>query len=293
MNGIHEFWLLLRHLDWTNIQYWYQNCCITILCMSIPSKSWIWCSCNTFQVSPSLSQSTFLRWVCRSWPTSSAQTTKHPCPCFRSATRCEHLNLFLQLVYTIITWLQLYCKQSMGPLIIQFFTEHCGATFACAPSHPFSVWPNEEMQLTTVSWAVYFLWYLYMATMLDLQNDLFSFFYHSAFFFIINLRKMISELLHPISVTLLTVLPLMKSGNWKYVAVNKVLTEGGRVLLEHGGSFRSFINPAGNDALKMVELIVEKIPSYRDEATYEVCRAGYGKWYFSCLESQIQFMTCF
>ena len=66
----------------------------------------------------------------------------------------------------------------------------------------------------------------------------------------------------------------MKSGNWKYVAVNKVLTEGGCVLLEHGGSFKSFISPAGNDAQKMVELIVEKIPSYRDEATYEVWRDG-------------------
>lgn len=42
------------------------------------------------------------------------------------------------------------------------------------------------------------------------------------------------------------------------------------MLLEHGGSFRSFISQAGNDARKMVEVIVEKIPSYRDEATYEV-----------------------
>ncbi|XP_053180877.1 queuosine salvage protein [Scomber japonicus] len=50
---------------------------------------------------------------------------------------------------------------------------------------------------------------------------------------------------------------------------HQVLTEGGCVLLEHGGSFRSFVSQAGNDARKMVELIVEKIPSYRDEATFE------------------------
>ncbi|XP_029367213.1 queuosine 5'-phosphate N-glycosylase/hydrolase isoform X1 [Echeneis naucrates] len=50
---------------------------------------------------------------------------------------------------------------------------------------------------------------------------------------------------------------------------HKVLTEAGGVLLEHGGNFRSFIDRAGNDARKMVELIVEKIPSYRDEAVYE------------------------
>ncbi|KAK5871102.1 hypothetical protein PBY51_004001 [Eleginops maclovinus] len=50
---------------------------------------------------------------------------------------------------------------------------------------------------------------------------------------------------------------------------HQVLTEGGRVLQEHGGSFRSFISRAGNNARKMVELIVEKIPSYKDEATFE------------------------
>lgn len=68
-----------------------------------------------------------------------------------------------------------------------------------------------------------------------------------------------------------------------------MLTEGGRVLLEHGGSFRSFISRAGSDAQKMVELIVEKIPSYRDEATYEVWRDRYQTWNFSWLEFWIKF----
>ncbi|XP_028294540.1 queuosine 5'-phosphate N-glycosylase/hydrolase [Gouania willdenowi] len=58
---------------------------------------------------------------------------------------------------------------------------------------------------------------------------------------------------------------------------HQVLTEAGRVLLEHGGSFLSFIKPAGNDAQKMVELIVEKIPSYRDEATFENQRVSFYK----------------
>lgn len=49
------------------------------------------------------------------------------------------------------------------------------------------------------------------------------------------------------------------------------------MLLEHGGSFRSFISQAGNDARKMVELIVEKIPSYRDEATFEGKRISFYK----------------
>lgn len=58
---------------------------------------------------------------------------------------------------------------------------------------------------------------------------------------------------------------------------HQVLTEGGLMLLQHGGSFRSFISQAGNDARRMVELIVEKIPSYRDEAAYEGKRISFYK----------------
>lgn len=51
---------------------------------------------------------------------------------------------------------------------------------------------------------------------------------------------------------------------------HQALTEAGRVLMQHGGSFRSFISHGGNDAEKMVQYIVDNIPSYRDEATFEV-----------------------
>lgn len=53
---------------------------------------------------------------------------------------------------------------------------------------------------------------------------------------------------------------------------HQALTEAGRVLMQHGGSFRSFISHGQNDAEKMVQYIVDNIPSYRDEATFEVCR---------------------
>uniref|UniRef100_A0A672KLB8 Uncharacterized protein n=1 Tax=Sinocyclocheilus grahami TaxID=75366 RepID=A0A672KLB8_SINGR len=51
---------------------------------------------------------------------------------------------------------------------------------------------------------------------------------------------------------------------------HQALTEAGRVLMVHGGSFRIFMSRSENDAEKMVKYIVENIPSYRDEAMYEV-----------------------
>ncbi|KAL0186303.1 hypothetical protein M9458_017973, partial [Cirrhinus mrigala] len=48
---------------------------------------------------------------------------------------------------------------------------------------------------------------------------------------------------------------------------HQALTEAGRVLIEHGGSFRIFMSRCENDAEKMMKYIVENIPSYRDEAT--------------------------
>lgn len=51
---------------------------------------------------------------------------------------------------------------------------------------------------------------------------------------------------------------------------HRVLTEAGRVLIKHGGSFRKFMSHCENDAEKMVKYIVQNIPSYRDEAIYEV-----------------------
>ncbi|XP_031426877.1 queuosine salvage protein [Clupea harengus] len=50
---------------------------------------------------------------------------------------------------------------------------------------------------------------------------------------------------------------------------HKVLTDVGRALLAHSGSFRCFLEPCNNNALKMVQRIVEILPSYRDEAIFE------------------------
>lgn len=58
---------------------------------------------------------------------------------------------------------------------------------------------------------------------------------------------------------------------------HQALTEAGRVLVQHGGSFRTFMSRCENDAQKMVQHIVENIPSYRDEATYEGKRISFYK----------------
>ncbi|XP_066499231.1 queuosine salvage protein isoform X2 [Hoplias malabaricus] len=58
---------------------------------------------------------------------------------------------------------------------------------------------------------------------------------------------------------------------------HQALIEAGRVLLQHGGSFRNFMSQGHNDAEKMVKYVVDNIPSYRDEATYEGQRISFYK----------------
>ncbi|MGH0163652.1 UNVERIFIED_CONTAM: hypothetical protein FKN15_064609 [Acipenser sinensis] len=58
---------------------------------------------------------------------------------------------------------------------------------------------------------------------------------------------------------------------------HQALTEAGKVLLEHDGSFLKFIRKGGNSAEKMIKLIVETIPSYRDEATFEGKKVAFYK----------------
>ncbi|KAL2092588.1 hypothetical protein ACEWY4_012386 [Coilia grayii] len=50
---------------------------------------------------------------------------------------------------------------------------------------------------------------------------------------------------------------------------HKALTEVGQALLQHSTSFRCFLEPCGNSAFKMVQRVVELLPSYRDEAVFE------------------------
>lgn len=51
---------------------------------------------------------------------------------------------------------------------------------------------------------------------------------------------------------------------------HRALNEGGAVLLRHGGSLRGFLSCCRGDARGLVRHIVDNLPSYRDEAEYEV-----------------------
>ncbi|XP_063238163.1 queuosine 5'-phosphate N-glycosylase/hydrolase [Bacillus rossius redtenbacheri] len=56
------------------------------------------------------------------------------------------------------------------------------------------------------------------------------------------------------------------------------LNEAGRVLLDkHQGSFVNCIKKAENSAQRLLKIIVEDFPSYRDEAEYEGCRVSFYK----------------
>ncbi|XP_066567177.1 queuosine 5'-phosphate N-glycosylase/hydrolase [Amia ocellicauda] len=58
---------------------------------------------------------------------------------------------------------------------------------------------------------------------------------------------------------------------------HRVLTEAGKVLLQYDGSFLKFMSRGHNSAEKMVKLIVDSLPSYRDEATFQGKKVSFHK----------------
>ncbi|KAJ8413920.1 hypothetical protein AAFF_G00065180 [Aldrovandia affinis] len=58
---------------------------------------------------------------------------------------------------------------------------------------------------------------------------------------------------------------------------HRALTEAGGVLLHHGGSLRQFMSRGDRDAERLVRHIVDSLPSYRDEATFEGKRISFYK----------------
>lgn len=52
---------------------------------------------------------------------------------------------------------------------------------------------------------------------------------------------------------------------------HRVLNEAGTILLEKfGGSFLTCVKESGKSAPKLLQIIVENFPSFRDEATFQV-----------------------
>ncbi|XP_059194176.1 queuosine salvage protein isoform X2 [Centropristis striata] len=123
----------------------------------------------------------------------------------------------------------------------------------------FSFWPEEETQQCEVTYkGTTYTGYMTLCAAITRAMDEGIAITDPKYFS----QMSVEELAHVLRSDNETPMPMLQERH-------QVLTEGGRVLQEHGGSFLSFISQAGNDARKMVEFIVEKIPSYRDEATYE------------------------
>lgn len=63
---------------------------------------------------------------------------------------------------------------------------------------------------------------------------------------------------------------------------HRILNETGKILLEKfGGSFLNCVQKSGRSAQKLMQLIVENFPSYRDEAEFEVSlllREGFSRY---------------
>uniref|UniRef100_A0A8C6T7F0 Queuosine 5'-phosphate N-glycosylase/hydrolase n=1 Tax=Neogobius melanostomus TaxID=47308 RepID=A0A8C6T7F0_9GOBI len=131
----------------------------------------------------------------------------------------------------------------------------------------FSFWPDSDLQQCEVTYrGSTYTGYMTLCAAITRALDEGVSITDPEFFSHISLEK----LRHVLRSDNDTPMPMMEERH-------QVLTEGGRVLMEHGGSFRSFMSQAGNDAQKMVQLITERIPSYRDQATYQGRRIAFLK----------------
>ncbi|XP_023658837.2 queuosine 5'-phosphate N-glycosylase/hydrolase [Paramormyrops kingsleyae] len=83
----------------------------------------------------------------------------------------------------------------------------------------------------------------------------------------------ITEASYMASVTLDELKQILRSDNETPMPMieerHRVLNEAGKVLLQFGGSVRSFMAKGENDAEELIKHIVESLPSYRDEVVFE------------------------